>query len=579
MSLRIRVLILFAALGVVPLVGIGFLNYVQSRRAVESLIAVQTHALAERAATEISRRHALLVSDLLLLADNAEVQELFDRGPDRREALTPSVAAFFDATWVQISPSYDLVELRDASGAVVHRLGNEGSEAGLVPSSGRVPAPTMVVEQPIADWESGRTLGTVVARPRLSKLLPREALDARFGAGGYSVVVDRSAGRILYHPRHALMGQKADALVGSEPWPGSGALTDGPAGILRFEESDSLRLASVINLDIPSWSVLAIGSVDEFAAPFARARTVNLLLVLLATAVVAAAFLLAIRRATRSLEELTGAAEEVGRGNFVPSLRSSGTDEVGRLASAFALMTDKVREMMSQVERSRQMAVIGEFAAEIAHEIRNPLTSLKLNQQRLERLSRSGRMPAEAEDPIRISLREARRLERVVRGILHLGRPRKAEQQLYPAGTVVQEAIEVVREQAERQSIGIVADLDPAEPWVYGDPEQLRGALLNLYLNAVEAMPAGGVLKSTMRTSESMLELRVTDTGVGIPPEVRSQLFKPFFSTKVGGTGLGLAIALRTVEEHGGRLTLDETVISGTTFIVQIPLAPAGAPA
>lgn len=579
MSLRIRLLALFAALAVIPLAAIGTLNYVHSRRAVESLIAAQTHALAERATTEISRQHALLQSDLLLLADNAEVQKLFDAEPNERGDFLPSATAFLDEAWRQLGPSYDVVELRDPSGAVVHRLGNHGSASAFGGRYGGMPERTVVAEQPILDWESGRRLGTVVARPRLSSLLPREALEARFGAAGYSVVVDRAANRILYHPRHALMGQSSDALLGAGVSGGSGIPTEESTGILRFGERDSLRVASVINLDTPPWTVLATGSVDEFAAPFSRARSLNLLLVLLVTAVVSGAFFLAIRRATRSLEELTGAAAEVGRGNFTPALPTAGTDEVGRLANAFALMTDKVREMMAQMERSRQMAAIGEFAAEIAHEIRNPLTSMKLNQQRLERLVRSGRMPPEAEEPIRISLREAGRLDRVVRGILHLGRPRTAERQLYPVRTVVQEALEVIRAQAERQNIQIDAALESGDPLIWGDPEQFRGALLNLFLNAVDAMPDGGMLSSSLAMADGMLELRITDTGPGVSPEARAQLFRPFFSTKADGTGLGLAIALRTVEEHGGRLALDESRPAGTTFLVQIPLATDRVPA
>ena len=149
---------------------------------------------------------------------------------------------------------------------------------------------------------------------------------------------------------------------------------------------------------------------------------------MLVTATLAAiGFLVLLWRSTRSLGMLTVAADAVGRGNLEPELPRAGGDEVGRLASAFHIMTRRVRETMADIERSRQMAAVGQFASQIAHEIRNPLTSIKLNLQKLERAARAGRMPGESERPLEITLREIDRLDRVVHGVLQLGRARVVE--------------------------------------------------------------------------------------------------------------------------------------------------------
>ncbi len=570
-SLRTRLLLLFALLAIGPLVAIGVLSYVQSRRAVERLVATQTQTIAARAAEEIERRYALLRSDLMLVSDNAETQQLLGTAPERPADARARSSEFLRQAWRQLAPSYYSIELRDSSGTIMEELSRETPDVEGATPLVATSEPSVVAEQPIREWGSGRRLGTVLARPRLSSLLPREALDARFGQAGYSVVVDRAVGRILYHPRRAMTDQPWRGLLGRDS--AEGGSLDLPTATLRFHEHDSLRIASAVSLTTPPWTILAVGTVDEFSAPFARTRNFTLLLVLAVTSAVGAIFTLAIRRATHSLEALTVAADDVGRGNFMPALPAAGRDEVGRLTRAFETMTQQVAEIMAQIERSRQMAAVGEFAAEIAHEIRNPLTSLKLNQQRLERLMHGGRMPAEAEEPVRISLREADRLDRVVRGVLDLGRPRSIERRACQLREVIDEALEIVRPQAERQQITIENRFAAADGSVLADREQLRGALLNLFLNAVQAMPDGGTLRVHTTTTETTLRLRIADSGRGVAPEARAHLFHPFFTTRPDGTGLGLALALRTIEEHDGTLTLDNTGDdAGAAFIIELPL-------
>jgi signal transduction histidine kinase len=236
-------------------------------------------------------------------------------------------------------------------------------------------------------------------------------------------------------------------------------------------------------------------------------------------------------------------------------------------------MTRRVRETMADIERIRQMAAVGEFASQIAHEIRNPLTSIKLNMQKLERSSRAGRMPSETERPLEITLREIDRLDRVVHGVLQLGRARASSRGRVDLGRIVAQTADVARPQLERRGVQLLLrDVAEADgPEIQGDANLLSGALLNVMLNAGEASPAGGVVQVDLARNDTSVSVRVRDTGPGIPPDARERVFEPFYTTTASGTGLGLALAQRTVEEHGGTIRAED-VEPGASCVIELPL-------
>jgi signal transduction histidine kinase len=264
----------------------------------------------------------------------------------------------------------------------------------------------------------------------------------------------------------------------------------------------------------------------------------------------------------------------VGRGDFNPTLPPSGRDEVGKLTAAFETMVRKIREMVSQIESSRQMAVLGEFAATLSHEVRNPLTSIKLNLQKLERADRTRDVAHRAGRPLEIALREVARLDTVVRGVLDLARIRPAQAMTCSLHALADETLEVVGGQGEGVLLerSFVSDNDSVDV----DPSQVKGALLNLVLNALDAMPQGGTLRVGTARSNGRIRLSVSDSGEGMSPAVRAEIFRPFFSTKSSGTGLGLPLARRAIEESGGTLVLTpEGTGSGTEFVIEFPLGKA----
>jgi signal transduction histidine kinase len=298
------------------------------------------------------------------------------------------------------------------------------------------------------------------------------------------------------------------------------------------------------------------------------------------TAAVFLAFALMTGRATRSLQQLTEAADAVAAGDYAPSLPPAGSDEVGRLSGAFGVMVDRVDETLRRIRESRHMAAIGQFASRLSHEIRNPLTSIKLNLQRLERHASAGRMPEECVGPLETSLEEVHRLDRAVRGALSLARVRPLALEACPVHAVVDQALATLSPQLEGQEITVEVDLVAAKDIVLGDAEALRGVFLNLFLNASEAMADGGELSISSEAvpgpdaGADVIRVRVEDRGPGVSPDVADKIFEPFFSTKSEGTGFGLPLALSTVEDHGGTLKFEEPApnITGAVFVVELPL-------
>jgi signal transduction histidine kinase len=235
----------------------------------------------------------------------------------------------------------------------------------------------------------------------------------------------------------------------------------------------------------------------------------------------------------------------------------------------------QISESQAIIQRQEKLAALGGLAAGVAHEIRNPLTAIKF---RLFSLRKSlVAMKSENEDAAVIA-DEINRLERIVKDFLQFARPSEPELVDLPVSRVLEEVRDLLRSQLEKAAIRL--DLEATDGlWVRADAQQLKQVLINLIQNAAESIGREGTI--TLRgvkdrdslggASMSVAVIEITDTGKGIPPEVRKRLFDPFFTTKEGGTGLGLPIAARIVEKHGGELRYETQVNRGTTFKLLLP--------
>jgi signal transduction histidine kinase len=240
------------------------------------------------------------------------------------------------------------------------------------------------------------------------------------------------------------------------------------------------------------------------------------------------------------------------------------------LGNQLVTTIENSRMYLRMKERDRLVAM-GEMAAGLAHEIRNPLAGLKGAAQYLqtEDVSEDGR------EMLQVIVDEANRLDVVVSQFLDYARPFELRAHLEPPNVVVAHTLSLLRAQKLPGNITLVEDLGGDLPPVSIDSARLTQVLLNLLQNAVQAMPAGGTLtvgtrQRPGRTGQPILEVAVTDTGPGIADP--GKLFVPFYTTKPGGTGLGLAISRRIVDAHGGELVVESALGVGTTFSVRLPL-------
>lgn len=321
---------------------------------------------------------------------------------------------------------------------------------------------------------------------------------------------------------------------------------------------------------------------ESIVTPLRHAYTNYWLFVVTLAASATIAFSMLLTRVTRNLQDLTRAAEQIGEGDLDPWLPAPSGDEVGQLTIAFNRMLARIRAMMDRVDQSGRLAVVGQLSSYLAHEIRTPLSSTRMNLQRLERWTRMGKLPQECAEPIEISLREIDRLATAVSGVLALARPQDADPVPLNLHEVVQEAVELLRGEMVRRDIDLLLDLDAGADRVLARPGQMKAVLTNLMLNAIEAQPEGGQIEITSRlvratvAGRPTIELRVRDEGVGVPPSIQDRIFDPFFSTKDTGSGIGLAVASQSVRENGGELLLEPSPVadSGAEFLVRLPLAP-----
>ena len=242
-------------------------------------------------------------------------------------------------------------------------------------------------------------------------------------------------------------------------------------------------------------------------------------------------------------------------------------ERLARLVDQVRHVVDERRQREREVMRADQLAMVGQIAAGVAHELRNPLTSIKM-------LVQSGQKegaPALADEDLAIIEHEIRRLERSLQRFLDFARPPRPERRPLDLTKLVERALALVEGRARKQ--GVQLNFTPLREAVTAevDEDQIQQLLLNLMLNSLDVMPDGGSLTVQIASLPGgQAELRVRDTGPGIPAGLLPRLFDPFISTKETGIGLGLAVSLRIAERHGGTLSAHNEPDGGACFVLRL---------
>lgn len=277
------------------------------------------------------------------------------------------------------------------------------------------------------------------------------------------------------------------------------------------------------------------------------------------------------RNLTNPIKVLVDSTTRVATGNLDEQCELKTHDEIGDLAAAFNQMTRDLKQSSDQLIQAERLATAGKMSASFAHEIRNPLSSMRMLAQML--MQKPEMSEEQHQQSLRYILEEIERIDTIVKGLMDFARPAALALTQQPLTPVLQAVLALMEANLAHHKIQLVLDLLPETPEIQFDSDKLKQAFMNVVLNAMEAMPQGGVLKVSTTIDEDRVGIKVVDSGVGISAEDLARLFEPFFTKKTRGTGLGLANVKRIFEEHGGSVEVESTLGEGTEVSLWLPLS------
>jgi two-component system NtrC family sensor kinase len=371
-----------------------------------------------------------------------------------------------------------------------------------------------------------------------------------------------------------VMEEVYDQVIGNgQPWVGRAYVVNNWY-ITAYEPIENLNHRRI--------GILYVGILEQKYLDIKREIVFAFLTITILGALVTAALAYLIsQRISIPIKKLVSASKEIADGNLDAKVEIRPSDELGRLAHTFNKMGAALKERDEQlkeftrkkISESERLAMVGQLAANVAHELNNPLqgivtyASLTLERETFDNTSRQN---------VNKIVVQANRCRDIIRGLLDFSRQKHPDKTLCSINTLLQGCLSLVENQAIFHNIDVVMNLDHALPLIIVDPSQIERVFLNLIINAAEAMEGAGTLTVTTRLDSlnHNLNISVQDTGSGISPENIGRIFDPFFTTKETGhgVGLGLAISYGIVEEHNGKLTVESQVGKGTRFTVSLPL-------
>jgi signal transduction histidine kinase len=355
---------------------------------------------------------------------------------------------------------------------------------------------------------------------------------------------------------------------------------ENPIDDIYIQEDKSLPIY-YISLPISIEKYRAIGFIrmcitKEFL--YNTLKSIKQKIYLLAAAVTFIGIMLGLYMARKVLKPiliLSKGVRRVGEGEVGVEIPVVGEGEIKELALSFNKMSRKLKELIDDIKaaqgnlvRTEKLYAIGEFSAGVAHEIRNPLSSIKMLIQALE-----SKKQAISSKNFAIIQGEIDRIDRIIKGFLAFTRPEKTEKKDVNINDILKEVITLTRPKMEQSSIHLKENLSSDLPTIKGNNDSLKQVFINLVLNAIQAMDEeGGTLSIETATYNGNLSTIIKDTGVGIPEKNLKTIFDPFFTTKDDGTGMGLALTYNIVNSHSGKIDIKSTPKIGTTIKVELPL-------
>jgi signal transduction histidine kinase len=378
------------------------------------------------------------------------------------------------------------------------------------------------------------------------------------------------------------MGDAEDALYWARP-----ALANfegvGTSGVFEYSADGHDYIGGAAKT---SMGDLTIVTRISASAAYLTARQLldDLVFVGLVLILVAALFgVIVSRRITRPLEGLSKAVRKIAKGDFDVNVAIKSSDEIGELSNSFNDMADELKERECSLKQaqhalvqSEKMAAVGTLSAGLAHEVKNPLSAVlgyaQLSKRKLEQ-------PEALKQHLDTIETETRRCNEIIGNLMQFSRQEKGEHSQISVNDVVEKSIAIVDHQLSLKDVRIESKLANGVPDILGNANQLQQVVMNLMINAQQAIGEGGgtVDVATILEEDSVL-ITVSDTGPGIEDDVAAKIFEPFFTTKPAGqgTGLGLSVTYGIIQDHGGDISVTRAASGGARFIIKLPLEIEG---
>jgi signal transduction histidine kinase len=541
MSLRSRLLgvrtrfllvVLFGVL--IPLALVGAWLAHAGQRSAEQMLREQLETALASAATDVGHRWIDLRGRLLDLGEHPAVIAALRTGRDPLGAAAPLELRELQ---VALQETVEAIEFTGLDGAPSAGWGRDEAAPPVAGGSGSIR-----VRLPLFD-PAGERVGSMEVRLRLADLLPAAYLSG--GLDRISAVLDEAGaplGPLNMDPSLLL---RADFSWAGEPWMATHRRIAEPALVLALAAPTA-----------------------PASLPFTEAARRGVWALLLVSA---GGFLLALtltRRITIPLERLADAADSVARGELDRRVEQDGPDEIRRLGVAFNTMTRSLQRTLRRIYQQEAAAAVGSFAASLAHEVRNPLSAMRLDLER-------AREEVTGYDPVATlldrALQQIDRLDATVSGSLRIARSGNVTMTPLDVREPISAAIEAARPHFDSRGASLEQSLPPDPLMVHGNSAALEQLLLNLLLNAAAALPAHGSAAVSARLLDDVVAITVRDDGRGIDPDELDRVFDPFYTTREEGTGLGLTIVRRIADAHGAELSIESEPGLGTTIRLGMP--------
>jgi signal transduction histidine kinase len=521
---------------IVPLAIVGAWLTASAARSGRELLRAELDSSLAEITGRMAERWETRSGELALLANNEPAQRTLRAGQADADATR-----YFEDLARVLRSSIREFQYRDADGRVrwtsTAATASRELPATQRPVAGLNTYDAIMVRRPVAD-ASGAAIGAVEARVLLSAILPTDSLQ-RIVAGAALRIRDRETGEV----------------IGGSPRTADGAT----------------KVLTQVSLSDPPLDVEMAASDARYVQPFMRAARLGLVsLLAVATLALVVTGILS-RQLTASLEQMAEAAVAVAGGDLERNVVGSGADEIGRLATAFNTMTESLRRTLHELSRREALAAVGHFAASISHEVRNAVTSVRLDAQRLHERAADTNDRALAKR----LLGNVNRLDSIVTGSLRIARANPETMRPIVLEGVIRTAMTAAEPAFLESGARAMVEVDEQRrDRVRGDAGALEQLFVNLLLNAAQAMGGGGIARVSIEPSDANVVVRIADTGRGISAEDLGRMGEAFFSSKPQGTGLGFSIARQIALVHGGDVRVVATSGAGTTIEVALPRAP-----